>query len=317
MTVDLVFNELSFNPASATVQQAIDKMSSFVDLVKDARLSGCGGLLRVPKNFRFEGLAPDYTVDHWLVDSRVDRDKRSYLGALALKLPYFDGIPGSPAADRFDHSEFLIDGERADGFGVSFLIDGIAISLFGEPPWSERFFSIIYRTIDEESGQVVDSEVSIRHISKVGDATLHLSEITDLRLMAIRNGRELWDLSPEIFDRITFCAAVEPQMQGLTLGAGGLRTVIRTFREIQAVCENWKVGSFDSAWIAKTSQEGPSTLNKYSAERTFTKPDGTDEVFSWHIKRGDLRIYFIPQADTHRFLVGYIGPHLPTVRFSG
>lgn len=60
------------------------------------------------------------------------------------------------------------------------------------------------------------------------------------------------------------------------------------------------------------SPDSETTLKQFSGERTFTV-SGNREVFSWHIKLGDTRIYFL-NKDTH-CEVGYIGTHLRTVKF--
>jgi hypothetical protein len=314
MVVDLIFNERSFLPRSATVVDARTKMSRFADIVKDARVSGCGGVVRVPNNFRFESLAPGYALEQWLVDGAADRDKRLYLGALGIKLPYFEDILGSPASERFDRSEFQFGNAEVHGLGVAFVVDGIAISLVSDAPWHGRFISITYRTVDEVSDTVTGQDVSVRHISEAGHATLHLAEMANQRLLGANSGEELWELCDGTLDRIAFCASVEPQVKALTPGAGGLNVIKRTLGEVQSACRLWLEGGFDCKWIPNTSPEGEATLKKYSEERTFTKPDGTSAVFSLHIKRGNLRIHFIPDAVSHSCLIGYIGPHLRTVR---
>lgn len=314
MEVDLIFNERSFSPASATTADARTIMSRFADLVKDARASGCGGVVRVPHNFRFQSLAPDYALEQWLVDPAADRDKRVYLGSLGIKLPYFDDLLGDPVSERFDRSEFQFDDLIVQGLGVAFVTDGLAISLRPDAPWNSRFISIVYRTVDEVSDAITSQEVSVRHISEAGHASLHIAELTNQLLRGATSGEELWDLCAVTLDRIVFCASVEPQVKALTSGAGGLNVIKRTLAEVQSVCNQWSEGGFDCTWIPNTSQEGEATLNKYSAERTFIKPDGMPDVFSLHIKRGALRIHFIPDAVNRKCLIGYIGPHLRTVR---
>ncbi|MCI0674045.1 MAG: hypothetical protein L0Y64_26665, partial [Myxococcaceae bacterium] len=56
---------------------------------------------------------------------------------------------------------------------------------------------------------------------------------------------------------------------------------------------------------------------QFGAERIFLCPDGERRVFRLHskVRVGEWRVYFIPDRESGRVTVGYIGPHLSTVRF--
>jgi hypothetical protein len=64
------------------------------------------------------------------------------------------------------------------------------------------------------------------------------------------------------------------------------------------------------------SVDSKATLEKFGAERDLLCPDGKTRRFSWHLKRGARRVYFIPDPTARRILIGHVGLHLRTVLYS-
>ena len=314
MRTDLVFNELSLLPPSATILGAHDAMDNFVSTIKACRTQGIGTYLRTPIGFHFSELATGYPIARWLNDQGVDREKRLFIGTLATKTPYLEDLLGTTEARGFDEAEFAFNAGRADGLGVSYLLDAVGISLSTSPPWNATNLRIIYRTLNEVSSEIEEKEVDVRHVSTPEHSNTHATELRNVRVDAILSGSRLWDARAELFTRLTFCDSVGPQIAGLTSGTGGLSIVFRSLVELQALCEAWIGGTFDSRGIPNTTRESGATLQQFGEERTFTGPDGVARVFSWHIKRGSIRIHFVPVAEKKSCLIGYVGPHLQTAR---
>lgn len=314
MVTDLVFNELSLTPRLADANAARQAMEKFLTTITASRKGGIADSLRIPENFFASFLADGYSIANWQYDQAVPKEKRQFLGILATKSPYLDGLLGDAVADRLDRSDFLFDNVQAMGLGVAYLLDAVCISISSAPPWNAASITIRFETIDETTAEISDHAVEVRHVSEPDHVELHVAKRRIQQLDAINSGTALWVSCNEVFDRLRFCAEIETQMKSLTMGAGGILLILRALRELQTVCEAWQSGAFDSRMIPNTTRESEATLNQYSEERTFTKPDGVPEMFSWHIKRGAFRIYFLPNAADHTCLVGYVGPHLRTVR---
>jgi hypothetical protein len=314
MMNDLVFNELSLTPRLADVATARQSMERFVETITATRRGGIANSLRIPESFFASSLADGYSIANWQHDQVVPKEKRLFLGLLATKSPYLDGLLGDAVADSFDRSDFLFDNMQAQGLGVAYLIDAVCISLSNAQHWNATSITIRFQTIDETTAEILDRAVEVRHVSEPDHVAVHVVQIRIQRLDAVNSGMMLWVGCNEVFDKLRFCAEVEEQMKSLTMGTGGIPLILRALRELQAVCESWQSGAFDNRLIPNTTREGEATLQQYGEERTFTKPDGVPEVFSWHIKRGAFRIYFIPNAGDRTCLVGYVGPHLRTVR---
>ena len=314
MRTDLVFNELSLTPLVATNLAAQGAMDNFIATIKACRTVGIGGTFRIPEGFHASALAPDYPIARWLNDQTVSKEKKLFIGALAIKTPYLGGLLGTSDANGFDEAEFQFDGSQADGLGVAYILDAVGISLSVSPPWHEPLVTITQLILNEVTGQVDDNKVSVRHVSRPDHVGAQGRELRQAEDAAVVSGTSLWNACPQLFSKLRFCASVEPQVRALTWGVGGLAVVFRTFRELHAVCENWLEGTFDSTGIPNTTREGPATLQQFAEERTFMTPDGIAEVFSWHVKRGSIRIHFVPDAEAKTCLVGYVGPHLRTVK---
>ena len=85
-------------------------------------------------------------------------------------------------------------------------------------------------------------------------------------------------------------------------------------------CASWQIGNFDLKTLnAQTSLnasgESQQTMKKYGSHRRFKLTDGRREIFELHIKTGDLRFHFFPDNNNKCVYMGYIGKHLPTIKF--
>lgn len=97
-----------------------------------------------------------------------------------------------------------------------------------------------------------------------------------------------------------------------------LQPVVKALFELQNCSKNWNNGAFSTqGYSIETSRESEPTLNQYSQQRIFCCPDGEDRLFEQHVKlRGcNWRIHFLPENPSQAIIVGYIGRHLPTVKY--
>jgi hypothetical protein len=315
MATDFVFNELSLGLPYPDIFAAHTAMDNFIAVLKASRDASFGVTLRIPMEFWNLLLAANYPIAAWYQDQSVSREKRLFIGTLSTKSPFFEGLLNNHAADEFDRSEFLMDGAQSGGLGVAYLINGIGISLSTLAPWDRDYVRITFRTLNSLTVQVEDELVEVGHVSNLTHVNFHAVRLRNLRISAINTGSGLWDARSELFERLDFCDSVREQIHSLTTGTGGLSIVCRTFGELQAYFESWQGGQFDSRMIPHTTRESETALQQFPDERTFSTPSGKRELFSWHVKRGHIRIYFTPDAATKRCLIGYVGAHLRTAQF--
>ncbi|HEV2387469.1 MAG TPA: hypothetical protein VGS20_09460 [Candidatus Acidoferrales bacterium] len=314
MTIEMVLNELSLRARAVDVYAARERMANFVDTLQAATATGVGRVLRTAEDFHDTVLAPDYMLARWRNDPEVDRECRRYVLTLTTKAPHLaDLTPGELAGEPalFD---FGYEGARADGLAAAFLTDALAVSLLSEARWDTTALQLEVTHLDDNAMTVTRFE-AIHHASRRAHVVQHGAWIGERIRAGIRDGTDLWSRRIDLLPSLVFCESVRAQLEGLRSGNPLLRSVRDRLFEFQEYCGTWNSGPFEGRRLpTRVSPESQATLNQYGAERTFLCPDCQERVFSLHarVTPGSWRIHFIPLADEHRVLIGYIGPHLPT-----
>mgnify|MGYP001611860214 CR=1 FL=1 len=177
---------------------------------------------------------------------------------------------------------------------------------------------IVAETVDPFNGEVIETQVSVKHASQDIHVTQNKQWIQERLKEEIRDGQELWKRRTELFPSLEFGNSVEKQLCDLQTGNSHLSFVIRILFELENYCKTWTQGHFDMTHFSNVSPESEATLNQYSDERTFRCPDGQTRLFSLHFKISlkAWRIYFYLQTPNDKVIVGYIGRHLRTAKFS-
>ena len=131
--------------------------------------------------------------------------------------------------------------------------------------------------------------------------------------------KTLWERKDKLFSRLIFCPCVEGDLG--KIGAKYLPQIVSRLTTLDKFAEaQWLVGEFDyreanNMTSLRISPESKETMKqeKLYNQRLFKMPDGSTKHFDWHIKTGDLRIYFYPE--NKKIFIGYIGKHLSTVKY--
>jgi hypothetical protein len=98
-----------------------------------------------------------------------------------------------------------------------------------------------------------------------------------------------------------------------------LRQVAKRLGELERYFAGWNGGAFDPrALPMKVTTEHEATLQQYAEERTFVCPDGQKRLFHWHARMtpGAWRLYFDPDPESRRAIVGYIGKKPAGARYA-
>lgn len=314
MSIDLIFNELSFVPLANDKYAAGQRMSEFVSTLLRARRQGIRGPLRIPETFIFSPLAPGYSLHDWMNDSEALREERQFIRRLATKSPFLlDSDWTESMALEYD---FKVNSQRASGCGVAYLLDGLSVSLLSDSCWDNHILKLIVEHLGDGEIQVRSEEIT--HASRSDHVLRHLDWIKERLAQSVDSGNDLWERRGELFPSLTFCEAVEKQMRELDYGTPMLQPVMNALLALEAFCSAWREGPFDAKGISlKTSPESQSTLqnSRFANARTFLCPDGVERLFTWHAKINTppWRIHFhFDNATPSTLLIGYIGKHLPT-----
>src|SRR5665213_1170265 len=105
------------------------------------------------------------------------------------------------------------------------------------------------------------------------------------------------------------------QLQNLTGAEMAFAHVVQHLLALSFQALDWNDGPFEVSYPYRCSEESNVTLQKFSGSRDFTCADGIKRLFSWHSKINAVawRIHFLPNPQSRRVLIGYVGVHLPTV----
>lgn len=320
MDFDLILNELSLQNPAPNEQVAQQRMSELIKTIKTVKAQGVKVSLRTQEDFHTTILAPNYPLRHWLNDA--DRDERLFIKILATKAPFSTDIANSKIQDIENNaslSEFRHQGEMAIGLGIAYVLNTIAISLLSQECWDCNRVKLEFRYLDED-GEIISESVEIIHASRSSHVEEHASLIQQNQERIYQNvsdGLEVWNRREELFPNLEFCDAVRKQLEDIRTGQLELQPVVSILFELHKCTKNWNNGYFNlDGYPIEESAESKPTLVKYFKERTFRCPDGKDRLFERHVKLRfcNWRIHFLAEQPGI-VIIGYIGRHLPTVKY--
>lgn len=319
MELEMVLNELSLQPLAADVLTARQHMSVLVTTMSAATKSGVSKVLRTHRDLNAEELASGYPMVRWRNDHEVDRDARRFFTSLATKAPYLADISDSSISNKVDSSDFFYEEESASGLGVAYLLDNLAVSIHSAPCWYPGHLEITYTYLDTD-GEILEEMVTVTHASHKEHIIEHGSWIKERINTTINNGLDIWQQRERLFPNLQFCDSVGETLQLFNNGNSPLHRVVKKLLELEKFCVQWQEhgGAFDLKNMPLTgSVESEATLKQHAKEHTFRCPDGTEKVFSLHVRITlDWRLRYYPVTEKQQLIIGYIGEHLPTKKFS-
>ena len=314
MDLEMVFNELSLRQLAPDIPTARHWMSLFIATLVQATSMKVKGILRTQSEFGSTLLALDYPVNRWRNDSIVDIEARRFYRTLETKSPYLSGLP--LLEDKTLLCEYRHQDGVAEGLGVAYEMEALAISLCSETCWEQSRLSLEISQLDAE-GNLYSETAGVVHACHDVHLQVHKqwiqTRIKRKGLPQVRDGSELWNRRQDLFPHLSFCEEVGKQLQQLLPGDIMLQPTVRRLSELEDYCQHWTTGPFDATQLSRATPESEATLQQYAQTRTFRCPDGIERVFSWHLRMTPKawRLHFAPQAEAHTLFIGYIGKHLP------
>ncbi|MBD2343749.1 hypothetical protein [Anabaena subtropica] len=317
MELDLILNELSLQNIAPNERIAQQWMSELIKTIKAFTAQGIKVNLRSQEKFNTIMLAPNYPVGRWFNDA--DQRERGFIKALATKAPLSIDLGNSDIQDIENNtglSEFYYEGKLAIGLGIAHLLDTIAVSFNSDECWNCSNIEIDTIQLNEDE-EIVHEILEILHSSYGYHVNEHKEWIQKRIHEIVIDGEDIWNRKEELFPNLDFCEVVYKQLKNIRTRQLELQPVLKVLRELQQCTENWKTGLFDvKSHALDESRESEPTLNKYKNERMFLCPDGEKRLFDRHIKLRfcNWRIHFFPK-EPGKVIIGYIGRHLPTVKY--
>jgi hypothetical protein len=166
-----------------------------------------------------------------------------------------------------------------------------------------------------ESGEIAETQCSVRNASEASHLANHLEHIEVILLGEIEAGEELWVSRKRLFKELIFLPTVERQIRSLQRGDPHILQLGLKLFALNRYARSWKTGSFNPAAIGpNVSPESASTMRDYGQTRIFSDAKGTNFNCEWHMRLtpGAWRLHFSPDATARKIRVCYVGEGLPT-----
>ncbi|MCC6686775.1 MAG: hypothetical protein IT205_07285 [Fimbriimonadaceae bacterium] len=258
-------------------------------------------------------------LSKWFFDPTVDRDAGRLVARRLSSQPYIDGVGGLFEVIEEDKLvETCIGGAIAVGLGYCFFTEGFPVGLPGAMFNDDRDRSVHVYCLsgDEESRE----NVVLRLLLSEAHIESERAQIVAKIDAHIANGEAILRTAEEVFPNLLFGATARTQLAELTGAEVHYVHVLRHLRTLQSAAMSWAAGAdFDPAM--SWSPESNATLEhgRFGRLRDFPWPDGYPaKRWSKHSKIGPnaYRIYFeaFVQKEGPEVCIGYVGPHLPTVK---
>lgn len=158
--MEAVFNELSFLPLALSPDEAKERISIFLDLLKEIRALGIKKL-KVTNDFSTKEIADGYSLYNWYGDISIDREERRAL-ATFLQSP---NIPDSFTDDMLEDIDSAVLSDcnliKVDGLLFAGLTNTLCLSFYSDLRWDKLLINIIIERTNRDNEEIV-----VKHASK-------------------------------------------------------------------------------------------------------------------------------------------------------
>lgn len=313
--MQMVLNELSYKFPANTVWDGQEVMKKFLLLFIKGTEAGLEDKLIVRKTFDGTLLSKGYPIEKWRNDEKVDIEIRRFYKRLNEKAEFIE----NELEEELKAKEFQCTKGPGMGFLIANELECLAISFFTDTIWDSNIVAGKISTVDEENELVVE-ECEVYHASKekhVDDNLRWIEKKLSEKKFNIINGQDLWRKREELYPHLIFCSSTRRNI--FNLQKKELRQVLKKLELLESYFKTWDGCSFVREAIPNVDPESDVTLSQFKGEHTFITPDNRKIIFSWHIRfTGDYagRIFFEPDRQTKKGIIGHIGNKLPTVKYT-
>lgn len=309
----MILNELSMHGNALGREQMKQVLSRFLEVCHRISLEKGDQDFYYAEELFLNELVPGYTIHNWLKDPQVPKREQDFLRKMMNRRQLID-------KKQFLESELCIDlkeggRESATGCLAAYETGEYVVSLCTELQWKKESINGIYYTIEEGEQEVeVGNCSSLNHISQL------LIEEKKKTIRMVSSGLELWEKRESIYPHLIFCECVRKQLEE-DRNSLHIKMIMKRLQILEDYFENYQ-GKFNPKDVGYGCREESETVAKniqLRGMRIFKTPEGLKEFFTYHISfAGNFpgRIHFIPDGAHKRGIIGYIGKHLPTGKFS-
>ena len=314
--IEGAINELSsrrahsfIDPVANDDTEAKQLMSTLVLCVSEGFRLKYLTALRMDKNFSSLEIAPGYPIAKWRNDPSANRDERTLFRSFTTASPYLE-IPVQ---------EVTFKGAKAAGLASCVAANSIAVSWASEQIWHENEIPIEILTI-AESGELVESESSVRNVSFLAHWQAHAPWIRSSYSIAVNSGAELLERVSRLFPHLRFGPLAISHLRTLKGSEKHFGWVIKSLESANAEVSGWVSGPFPHNRLpgpASGESESVHASQRLKSMRIFETDQGIQEFMEHHMKNNaeNKRIYYILDPGRRYMIIGYVGDHLPTANY--
>ncbi len=311
----MILNELSYTKPAKSIHAAKNAMKRLVMNIKCIGLITKSRVLRTKTDISNLLLFKDYPLAKWRNDKSVDLEARRYFRLVTTKAPYLSESETQKMNELKGYQAFCGDVE-SEALTIAYLFDFISLSIMFNQTWNRSWINIRVVSINA-LGDIEENEELVRHVGIIKHVKEHEDWLRNKVFDAIHTGSDILENRENLFGVLEFCDGAIEGISSLGSGDPLAKKILNKLCVLDKYFTKWTSGPFDPSAIGgSVSPDSEATLNKYRDERTFSCTDGTKITFSWHMKvnPGAWRLYFEP-IGPRRCIIGYVGPHLRTVKY--
>lgn len=316
----LVFNDLSWIEADS-VETArhwfTETLSAVAQLIHQ---QVCVPVLHARQDFHEILLSDDYGFDEWLNELDYQDELRLLAQQLTTQTPAHAHLVAT-ANEDFCRCEFRLktSPEKAcDALGVALISDGISISFPSQGIWNETFIVIEQVLYDNELNPEKVLQHRVRSVSQV----IHVEPVMRDWRRSIGehscHAADLLDRWKVAFPYLDLCCEYQnkflPNLRGRTF-----QSVLKRLRELDDSCHTWTINEqSEVVYPMYTRPEHSETMknSRLAKMREATCPHNGKQYFTMHcnLQPKGYRLYWFVDTERRHLTIGYVGPHLETIR---
>ncbi len=289
-----------------------ERVGSLIAVLKRLDALGFPRVVRHVRDARDREVEPGVTLHAWLFQ-KAQPEARQFLAGRMAKAPFVEELHRRREGTSRSLFEASVESESATGAGVAHLFDAPAVGLPGVPRWEVDPLRVALVKMDEETGDLLEEVVEVIHLCRPEQVTPRARVLRERVLRAVTGGDELWTRRAELYPRIDFCTVVERQVRALTGNEESFAQVVLALSRLDAALAPWASGPLHPGMKFSVESEPTLSHGTYGPMRDFACPDGETRRFS-----NNWRIYYSERREGDvggRAYVGYVGEHLPTVKY--
>lgn len=308
----MIFNEISLKQQVSKCQIK-EQFSIFLKMCQELKHINNDNNFYYSDELMSEKISEEYTVHDWLKDQSVPQKDRQFFRTLVQRGHRIQ-------LEDFLESELIVEMENgqtisAKGGLMAFEWDSYIVSFLSSEVWKNEWMEGKYLSLSSE-----DKVVKVRNCGMLEHVNRIVEGERKKQQLIISSGSELWEKRKQLYPHLIFCESVKKQLEEARVSIQ-IQMIMKRIQILEDYFATYD-GEFDKNKVGfgcRNESESVKNDCDMNEHRKFLTPFGKEEFFYWHISfAGNYpgRIHFIPDAEHKVGIIGYIGKHLPTKKFS-